>query len=109
MRELAAAILERAGYSVLAAATPTTRSRSARAPAAAIDLLLTDVVMPGCSGPDLAGRLTADGRSIRVLYMSGYTGYATLDHRPLEVVAPFLQKPFDRDALLRAVRQALNA
>ena len=71
-------------------------------------LLLTDVIMPGGSGPDLHRRLSASRSPLPVLYMSGYTGHVTVDQRRLETGAPFLQKPFDADVLLRAVRRAMN-
>ena len=74
-----------------------------------IALLLTDVIMPGGSGPDLYRRLSEAQPGLRVLYMSGYTGQATLDQRRLDAGAPFLQKPFSAEALLRAVRQVLRA
>ena len=62
----------------------------------------------GGSGPDLHRRLSASRSPLPVLYMSGYTGHVTHDHRRLETGAPFLQKPFDADVLLRAVRRAMN-
>jgi FixJ family two-component response regulator len=69
---------------------------------------MTDVVMPGMSGRELADRLRLSQPEIRVLYMSGYTGDAVLLHGVLRQDMAFLQKPFTAAALARAVREALD-
>ena len=108
VRSLAVTILERAGYNVFSARNPQEAEAAFQVSGREFALLLTDVIMPGGSGPDLHRRLSASRSPLPVLYMSGYTGHVTLDHRRLETGAPFLQKPFDADVLLRAVRRAMN-
>jgi CheY-like chemotaxis protein len=74
-----------------------------------IHLLVTDVVMPGVGGPELASRLEAARPGFRVLYMSGYTGGAVVNHGLLSSATAYLQKPFTPDVLLRKVREVLDA
>jgi len=70
---------------------------------------VTDVVLPGTSGHDMAQRLASLRPGVRVLYMSGYPDGAIRQHGLRESEIAFLQKPFTPDALARAVRQALDA
>jgi signal transduction histidine kinase/ActR/RegA family two-component response regulator len=72
-------------------------------------LLLTDMVMPGINGLQVAERATACRPDIRVLFMSGYTEHATLDHHTLRDASNFIQKPFTGEALARKTRQVLDA
>jgi DNA-binding NtrC family response regulator len=74
-----------------------------------VDLLLTDVVMPGMSGADLARRLQDVRPGVRVLYMSGYTDNTVINQGMLPPGTPFMQKPFTSAALGRNVRGALRA
>ena len=74
-----------------------------------IDLLVTDVVMPGVSGPALYRRLASQRSRLRVLYMSGYTDDGVAHQAGLSSEVPFLQKPFTSDGLLIKVRQVLDA
>lgn len=73
-----------------------------------IDLLLTDVVMPGASGPELTRQLIAGRPSLKVLYMSGYAEEAMLTRGVLDAGVAFLHKPFTADSLAQAVRKALG-
>ena len=72
------------------------------------DLLLTDVVMPGASGPDLVKQLVEVRPGLKVIYMSGYTNEAIVHHGVLDPGIGFLQKPFSYDALGRKLREALD-
>lgn len=108
VRELVAQVLQASGYVVLAAAYGEEALDVAQLHPGPIDLLLTDVVMPGLSGPDVAARLAVSHHETAVLYMSGYTDHPVV----LEAAAAshgFLQKPFTPDVLGRAVRECLDA
>jgi DNA-binding response OmpR family regulator len=73
-----------------------------------IDLLLTDVVMPGMSGREVATALSAERPGLRVLFASGYTAEAIARHGVLEPGTDLIHKPFTPDALLRRVRERLD-
>ena len=101
--------LETQGYVVLAASDATTALRLVERHGGMIHLLLTDVVMPGMSGRDLAHQLAARRPGTRVLYMSGYPGDAIVQHGEFQPGTAFLQKPFSPDGLARKVREVLDA
>ncbi len=101
--------LEAQGYVVLAAADAAAALRVVERHGGTIHMLLTDVVMPGLSGRELADRLGAQRPGIRVLYMSGYPGDAVVQHGTLPSGSAFLQKPFSPDGLARKVRDVLDA
>jgi PAS domain S-box-containing protein len=101
--------LEAQGYVVLAASDAAAALRVVERHGGTIHLLLTDVVMPGLSGRELADRLAAQRPGIRVLYMSGYPGDAVVQHGTLPPGSAFLQKPFSPDGLARKVRDVLDA
>lgn len=101
--------LEAQGYVVLAASDATTALRLVERHGGTIHLVLTDVVMPGMSGRDLADQLAVRRPGIRVLYMSGYPGDAIVQHGELPAGSAFLQKPFSPDGLARKVRDLLDA
>ena len=107
VRAVARQILARQGYTVLEA--PDGPAALAMfAGGGRVDLILTDVVMPGMSGRTLADQLATRWPGVRVLYMSGYTDDAIVRHGMLEPGLAYLQKPFRPDALVRKVREVLN-
>ena len=109
LRSLAHEILERAGYTVLPAAGPEEALGVVSSHSGPIELLISDVIMPGMSGPEFAGQLASLRPQTRVLYMSGYTDEAIARHGVLDAGVRLLLKPFTSEALLREVRAALNA
>ncbi len=106
--ELVGGILSGRGYAVLEARSPAAAVAAAAAHPGPIHLLLTDVVMPGASGRELAERLTAERPGLKVLFMSGYLDNAIVHHGVLDPGVHFLQKPFTPLALARKVRQVLD-
>jgi two-component system, cell cycle sensor histidine kinase and response regulator CckA len=106
---LVAEILRDAGYNVIPAHGPKEAQRVLLEHRDGIHLLLTDVVMPGMSGRALADQVTRERPGIRVLYMSGYTDNAIVHHGVLDAGVTFLQKPFTPDALIKKVREVLDA
>ncbi|OLB37304.1 MAG: hypothetical protein AUH11_09020 [Acidobacteria bacterium 13_2_20CM_57_17] len=108
VRELAQMVLSQRGYRVIEAHTPEEAERLARNNGAEIHLLLTDVVMPGSSGRELAKRLTGRYPNLRVLYMSGYTYNVIAQDGTLEEGISFLQKPFTPQVLSEKVREVLD-
>jgi two-component system, cell cycle sensor histidine kinase and response regulator CckA len=109
VRTLAAHLLRASGYVVLEAPDGHTAWRLAQAHPGRIHLLLTDVVMPGMSGPDLAQRLKEALPELKVLFMSGYTDGMVSHHGVLEPGMPFISKPFQPGDLARKVREVLDA
>ena len=109
VRELAREILEMAGYTVLEAPTGADALRLCVQHRDEICLLLTDVVMPQMSGPDLARQVEEIRPGTKVVYMSGYTDDALGHHGVLDPGIVLLPKPFTPDGLLRGLRQALDA
>ena len=108
VREVVAETLAQRGYTVLKAANGQAALEVARSRDGAIDLLLTDIVMPGMTGRELAQALADQFPKLRLLYMSGYTDDAVVRHAILEENMPFLQKPFTTDALALKVREVLD-
>jgi CheY-like chemotaxis protein len=96
------------GYKVLDADDGTTAIRRFEQLAGSIDLLVTDVVMPEISGPQLVDRLRSTGGKLKVLYLSGYAEDAILRHGAPQADQALLQKPFNIQALAAKVRQALD-
>jgi signal transduction histidine kinase len=110
VRTLARQVLETAGYRVLEAESGEAALRICESiNGTRIDLLLTDVVMPGMSGNDMSKILLAKQPDMPVLYMSGYTDDAIVQHGVLEPGINFLQKPFSPGALAVKVREVLDA
>ena len=108
VRSLICEILGELGYEVLEAGHPEAAIEAMAGGGRRVHLLLTDVVMPGMNGPQLAARLTALQPGLRVLYMSGYTGESIARHGVLEHGTHLLQKPFTPDDLARKVREVLD-
>lgn len=112
LRGLSKRVLERAGYVVLESASANEALSAADSHHGAIDLLLTDLVMPRMNGWQLGECLMQTRPALRVLFMSGYPGHEGMSdaspNRPL-ASAPCLQKPFTPGDLVHAVRQALTA
>ena len=107
IREMAVELLESSGYRVLAAETPSQARMLAESHGAAIDLLVTDVVMPEMSGPELYELLAAKRHSLPVLYISGYTFEVRLQGEAGRE-PHFLPKPFTTEQLLSGIRLALQ-
>jgi signal transduction histidine kinase len=108
VRDIVRHVLQARGYSVLQAQDGREALRISEQHDGPIDLLLTDVVMPGMNGRELAGRLASLHPTMPVIFMSGYTDTAVVHHGVLDPGTIFLQKPFTPDALARKVRQVLD-
>ncbi len=108
VRTLARRALEARGYTVLDAADGPSAIELSRRHSGVIDALVTDVVMPGMSGRELAERLAPTRPEMKVLYTSGYTDDAMVRQGVLSAGVAFLQKPFVPDTLARKVRDVLD-
>ena len=108
VRSLSRRALEASGYTVLAAADGPDAVRLLERYGGPIHLVLTDVIMPGMNGRELAHRLVQRRPGLRVLYMSGYPGDAIVHRGALEPGTAFLQKPFMPEDLARKVREVLD-
>jgi two-component system cell cycle sensor histidine kinase/response regulator CckA len=109
LRELTQSVLAARGYSVVEAKNPAEAAQLAEEYGTKIHLLLTDVIMPGISGRELAKRLSGKNPAMRVLYMSGYTYNVIAQGGTLERGVAFLQKPFTPRMLVEKVREVLDA
>ena len=109
LRRLAQQYLEKQGYRILEAEDGAAALQIVDGHRGKIDLLLTDVVMPGMNGRELAGQITAQRPEIRVLYMSGYTENAIGHDGLLETGINLLQKPFSLPTLKERVRELLDS
>lgn len=108
LRALLETILSDAGYKVLMAGRGTEALETGSRHGDRIHMLLTDVVMPGMSGSELARKFSSIAPGGKVLFMSGYTENAIVHQEVLDPGVPFLQKPFTRESLLRKVREVLD-
>ena len=107
VRQLSKRILNNAGYRVIEAVDGEDAERMFVEHGDAIDLIITDLIMPGCDGHELVRRLQERSAWQKVLFMSGYTEATALDKTNLERGQPFVQKPFTSAELVRQVRLAL--
>jgi len=109
VRDLVRRLLTRAGYRVITAAGPTEALERFDERGGEVDLLLSDVIMPGMSGGELARILKERRPELKTLFMSGYTDDAVLGRGSLEEEASFIQKPFSLSSLEAKVRETLVA
>ena len=107
LRTLTRNVLESLGYKILDAATGEDAFEISRQYSGRIDLIVTDVVMPGMNGPALADHVTRYRPDVKVLYISGYTGQA-VGQGVLPAGCNFLPKPYTRENLAKKVREALH-
>jgi DNA-binding NtrC family response regulator len=107
LRGLTQTLLEGAGYRVLAAEAAESATDIALRHGGPIRLLLTDATLPGITGRDLAMKLAPIRPEMRIVYMSGYTGFAPAGQAESDVSV--LVKPFTREGLLRKVRAAVES
>jgi CheY-like chemotaxis protein len=108
VRELTDAILVNCGYTVLVAENASAVAKICEQHRKEIDLLLTDVVMPGISGREVASKVSSRWPDIKVLFMSGYTENSIVHHGVLDTGTHFLAKPFTPTALANKVREVLD-
>ena len=109
LRKLAASLLAAHGFNVLSASDAEQALKIAAAHKGPIDIVVTDVIMPGENGRVLAERLTATYQGIKVLYISGYTDSFIAGHGVLGADCNLLNKPFTETALIHKVREVLDA
>jgi CheY-like chemotaxis protein len=112
VRHLLHEVLERAGYEVLSCAHPAEGIEACRQRTGPIDLLLTDVVMPGMNGKEMALQIAQMIPELRVVFMSGYSEHTLLKDGQLDAHIEYLQKPFSlqtlRLRLARVIGEAQN-
>ncbi len=107
VRRLAARILLGEGYHVLEAGGGEEAIRMLQRGSRRVDLVVTDVAMPGLGGRQLGDTIFRCWPWVRVLFMSGFPAHRILDEGALDPASPFLQKPFTRDQLTRKVKEVL--
>jgi DNA-binding response OmpR family regulator len=107
LRAFSREVLELQGYTVLEGPDGPTALQVATEHGHHIDLLMSDVVLPGMNGRELAGRLTSQRPALKVLFTSGHP-VEVLARYGIEAGHPYLQKPFSFDALARKVREVLD-
>jgi two-component system cell cycle sensor histidine kinase/response regulator CckA len=108
LRDLVQSILASCGYSVVAPKDPKEAHIICEQRASSIHLLLSDVVMPGISGRELAQTILSRNPAVKILFMSGYTENAIVHHGVLDFGTHFLQKPFTPSVLAHKVREVLD-
>jgi CheY-like chemotaxis protein len=108
VRTVVRRFLEMSGYTVVEASNAAEAMRFVEQHPHKIDLLLTDVIMPGQSGPELAKRVLEAQPEVKVLYMSGYPGEFIARHGVSDAGRGYLQKPFSREQLVLKTREVLD-
>ena len=108
VREVTALLLESLGYQVLQVSNAKDALNLVENTRAKIDLLFTDVIMPGMSGRELVEALRLRDPGLKVLFQSGYTDDMVIRHGILRAEVAFLQKPFTVDALAKKIRERLD-
>jgi DNA-binding NtrC family response regulator len=108
VREFSRRTLSNAGYRVIESENGDDAERLFIEQSDDIDLIVTDVVMPGCGGPELLDRLRLRSPALKVLYMSGYTDQTSVTEKQEGNAVRFVQKPFRAVELLQQVREALD-
>jgi len=109
LRDVTCEYLKNKGYSVLTAAKSESAIAAAESSVQPVDLLLTDVILPGASGVHLAQRLSKSRPQMRVLYVSGYTADTIVHHGGHDPSFAFLTKPFSLPTLARKIRSILDS
>ena len=108
VRQMTTSFLRHLGYAVVSAADPSEGLAALQVPGPPFDLLLTDVVMPGMNGRQLAEQVVAKYPETKVLYMSGYTDDIIVHHGVLDGKVSFIGKPFTLEQLARKLREVLS-
>jgi CheY-like chemotaxis protein len=108
VREVAREFLESGGYTVLEARDGVEALKLAEAHVGSIDLLVTDMVMPGMTGKDLSVKIQEKRKGLQVIFMSGYSEYHAVESAHSDPTLRLLSKPFSRAVILRAVRDVLS-
>ena len=101
-------MLQKLGYAVLSAGSPDEAIQMVKKEEAGIHMVITDVIMPGMNGRELAGRLQAIRPDMKCLFMSGYTADIIAHQGVLDKGVHFIQKPFALNDLAKKVREALG-
>jgi hypothetical protein len=108
MRSLTRQLLVDQGYAVIEAADGRSALESMATHSGRVDLLITDVVMRGMSGPELVAHMSVSHPGVKAIFMSGYTGELIAEREILKTGVPLLEKPFTRSALLKIIHSALG-
>ncbi len=108
VRKLLREVLERSGYEVLACSHPEEGIETCRRHLGTIDLLLTDIVMPGMNGKEMATRIAKMLPGLRIVFMSGYTEHVLLQDGELDTRFEYLQKPFSMQALRQRMARVIG-
>jgi PAS domain S-box-containing protein len=101
-------VLKRLGYTVLSARNGEEALRTSAAHAGPIAILVSDIVMPGMTGPELRERLAAQRPDMKVLFLSGYAAGTAVHHGVIDPAVAFLEKPFGPEALARKIRAVID-